>query len=831
MDAIIERHSQSTDFYDDYIKIPELELSEKDTQLTAQKIQELKSKHPTEEVEIIIDGKKVMGTRFLGTQGGSNKAYYTQIGDKLYYIKYPDQSKLGQSIEEVISSQLYRAAGIDSPNMKYIYDENNNIIGMAGEYVPNLSNEPKSQSQKYDGFAVDAWLANWDAPKNDNTQYRDSGVVKVDVGGSLRYRARGELKDFGNIVDELSSLIEQNYKFISMTKQDLLNSLKHVTEMSPDLIQKIIMNSPISDISLSNTLLKRKEYMTLFAKNLETLNENDFTDILHMINQAKQMTVAEFKNSKNVAELLGYERTKTGFEGLLNTKGTEDVKLSPEEQQLADELKAEIEKFTIQNKIADNVRLSQEVKAFLNSIVNGIPEFAAFFGKPQHDLQKYSLDVHILKVLQDSMNDPLYKKLNDTDKIVLKFSTLLHDIGKRYLQSGSDTGHAAKSAEYVYSILDKFNLADEVKDRIIAVVENHHWFKAYNLGKLSNQQIATLCRRPEDFLIYRIMAKADANNVNDNFFADVMHTQTVEQANVEFDKKMNDIEKYVQMLAEKQVVITPSKFKKVPQRITSDGRILEQRSFPTEKHLLNGKEEEFEVLNLSKMDKNTNLFKYGFDNITLDKLRLAVHMVTSKINLEIFKTLAKNPMNNSAQSISMISMADKSTYSNMQFGLVVDVDNANVSHAYYANTDSGTKKGFNHFVEEMFENSSHRNFVKDKFFEYMANKDLELSNAEYAQIAKEIASKKYPETQIKDIQINGKTFKKEDIIAAFTYSRDQLIEQKKVKAHGSHNEIVALNSKIKGLVAKVDSLDECPDWFLEFARENNLPIILVGKYS
>ena len=83
---------------------------------------------------------------------------------------------------------------------------------MAGEYVPNLSNEPKSQSQKYDGFAVDAWLANWDAPKNDNTQYRDSGVVKVDVGGSLRYRARGELKDFGNIVDELSSLIEQNYK-------------------------------------------------------------------------------------------------------------------------------------------------------------------------------------------------------------------------------------------------------------------------------------------------------------------------------------------------------------------------------------------------------------------------------------------------------------------------------------------------------------------------------------------------------------------------------------------------------------------------------------------
>ena len=60
---------------------------------------------------------------------------------------------------------MYRAAGIDSPNMKFIYDENKNIIGMAGEYVPNLSKEPKSVAQKYDGFAVDAWLANWDAPK------------------------------------------------------------------------------------------------------------------------------------------------------------------------------------------------------------------------------------------------------------------------------------------------------------------------------------------------------------------------------------------------------------------------------------------------------------------------------------------------------------------------------------------------------------------------------------------------------------------------------------------------------------------------------------------
>jgi hypothetical protein len=37
-----------------------------------------------------------------------------------------------------------------------------------------------------------------------------------------------------------------------------------------------------------------------------------------------------------------------------------------------------------------------------------------------------------------------------------------------------------------------------------------------------------------------------------------------------------------------------------------------------------------------------------------------------------------------------------------------------------------------------------------------------------------------------------------------------------------------LNTKIKGLVAKVDKLEDCPEYFLQFAKENDLPIILVG---
>lgn len=810
-------------------EIPELKLSNEDIQLTKEKIQSLASGHKQEEVEVIFEDGPQKGIRFLGTQGGSNKAYYTKVGDKLYYIKYPRTEKLGQSVEEVIASRLYRAAGIDAPNMKYIYNEDGKIIGMAGEYVPNLSATPKEKSHFTEGFAADAWLANWDAPKNDNTQYRESGVIKVDVGGSLRYRARGEMKEFSSIVNEISTLIEQNSQFMSMTKEELLASLKHVTETPDAIIKKIIDESPLDDNRLINTLIKRKEYLTIFAKNLEILDETQFKNILEMVNEAKRMTTEEFKDDVNIAEQLGYYRTKTGFEGLLNTTGTRNLALQPQQQETVNQMIAEIEKFTKENRISDDIEIEAETRDFLNAILKGVPEFAAFFGKPQHDKHDYSLDVHILKVLQESLNDPLYQQLDDTSKIVLKFSTLLHDIGKKYLIEGSDTGHAEKSAEYVYSILDRFNLSKDIKDRIISIIENHHWFKAYNLKDITPSEIATLCRRPEDFLIYQIMAKADLKSVNDKFYLEKTEASTLEEADRNFAKKMAEIQPYVETLSEKQVVITPSKFVKVPERVTSSGKVLQAREFPKETVLLNGVETEFEVLNLSNMDMNTNMFQYGFNNIALKDLRLLVHMVLEKINLEVFKTLAQNPMNNSAQSLSMISMDDKSTYCDLTFGFIVDVDNANIAHAYFSNTSSGTKKGFKNFVSEMFENSEHRSFVKNKFLEYFKQRNCEISDKEYAAITRYIRKKQYPETQIKGLKIGDRVFSKEDLIGAFTYSRDKLISEKKMKAHGMHNEIVGLNAQIKGLIAKVSSLKECPDWFLEFARDNNLPIILVGK--
>ena len=821
------------------VEIPTLKMSQDDIVKSKEVLEKYKNQYMnnTKEYNVIIDGKETKVTRFCGSQtGGSNEGDFAQIGDKLYYIKFPDETKLEQSIQEVMASELYRAAGIDAPNMKVMFDKDGKILGMASEYIPNVG-EAANGKNLFDSFVADAWLADWDAPKHGNSVMRNGSCLKMDVGGSMDYRARGTKKDdFGNIVNELTSLIEQNGDYYSMTKGDVISSLKHVTNVSDEQVWKIIENVPAEyrNYTLGQKMLTRRDFIKKFETIFEQMDETKYNNILDMINDAKLQTIREFDGGTNVASLLGYEQTALGFEGLLNTRDLSGLKLKPQELATAQKMIHEIENFTKFNRVADNVPLPNEAKNFLNSILKGIPEFAAYFSKQQHNGTKYSLDVHILKVLQDSLKDPDYAKLSDQDKFVLKFSTLLHDIGKRYLGSNSDTGHASLSAEYVYSILDRFKLSDDMKDRIISIVENHHWFKDFNNGVMDERTIATIARRPQDWLIYKIMAKADLVNVSEDFaIKHVKDATTINDLSQAFDKQVATIEERIKELREKQVVVTSTQWVDVPERVKSNGDILEARTFGRKTAEIDGVDTEFKVLNLNEIADDEDMFKYGFNHLKRKDLRFIIHMPgDGSIKwFNVFKTLSQNPLNNSAQSLSMISVDDTSTYCGRMFGFILDVNNANISHAYYSNTGSGTGKGLQNFVHELFEDGHHRSYVKDQFIDFLkTERGIEIDDSAYAKITEYIMSKKFPETQLKgNFTIDGKTYKANDILDAFTFSRDQLIKETKEKTHGSHNEMVGLNAKVKGLIAKVNTFEELPEYFLRFAKENNLPIILIGN--
>ena len=833
MEELIEQYKPKLDLDGKNTIIQKLELSEEDKNAVKAKIEEYKNNpnYTQKEYEIIVDGKKHQAIEFTGSHiSGSNNGEFTLIDGDLYYVKYPSKDKLGQSVEEVIASQLYRAAGIDAPNEHYVCNSKGAVVGMASEYVPKMNNVPDTKMM-FDSFAVDAWLANWDAPKNDNTQvYANGRVIKSDVGGSLHYRAQGEQKlGFGNFVNELVSLIEHNSFYKEMTKDDLLKSLQHVIDVPDEAIHKAIWNSPSNDIKMIYTLINRKEFIKLFTEKVKSLDESKFSNIADLIIEAKRLTIIEFENIPDIEEALGYVPTKTGFEGLLNTQAIDRLKLTPEQRTVAEKMRTEIRRFTLENEVADDVKISDETKNFINGVLKGIPEFASYFGKPQHGGQKYSLDVHILKVLQSSISDPLYKNLDNESKMVIKFSTLLHDIGKRYLAEGSDKGHAKLSAEYVYSILDRFNLPTRTKNRIINIVNNHHWLEGYCKNKISAETVATMFRTTEDFTIARIMAKADLENVRDNFFTQVMQSDypsevhNTEDAYRKFEQVMDNLQTYVDKIEVNQPIIMPSKFVEVPEvrnadgsiRIRRDGTLMERRGFPIQEIELDGKKETFKVLNLHTLDPETDMFQYGFGHIKLKDLRLLVHRPgdTSRTMFDVFKTLGDNPMNTSLQSISLVSPNNAGAYSNRKYACVVEGNSNDVAVAFHENAGTGTKKVLKDMTDELFggshhfvENDPRRTLFKTQFIEYMkTQKGIEIDDKVYTAIIKYARSKQYIETQIKNIKIGDTVYNGKALTEALLFARDQLIN---IQGSTPHDEVTQMNCNVVAGGVTAQSIEE-----------------------
>lgn len=190
-----------------------------------------------------------------------------------------------------------------------------------------------------------------------------------------------------------------------------------------------------------------------------------------------------------------------------------------------------------------------ETKKVLDSIIQEFPEFTAVIGKKQHHTHQYSVDVHTIKNLQDNLQNHRLEGLDSDSQLVLKYSTILHDLGKQFISDFCpDEGHARLSTIYTEKILGRMNLSPEIKSRILKQVEFHHWFKDYNMGRLSAKGVTNLFKTKEDVTIAEIMARSDLKNVSDNFHLRCMgipanHSQGAYENAIE--AKLSDIDKII----------------------------------------------------------------------------------------------------------------------------------------------------------------------------------------------------------------------------------------------------------------------------------------------
>lgn len=525
-----------------------------------------------------------------------------------------------------------------------------------------------------------------------------------------------------------------------------------------------------------------------------------------------------------------------GFDGIPMLP-EKDINIPTHLQSKIDKINEKIIQFTTKNEVLID---ETDLKEIFDSMIQGLPEFAFNVGKKQHGTHKYTVDIHSLKVIQYMMNDPDWSKLSDEDKFVAKFAVLVHDFGKK--GGVIDNGHADLSADFIVGILDKFNIPESTKFKIIEIVQNHHWFEKYNKGELSVEKTASLFRYSGVFEISKLFAKGDLSSVSDDFHHRIMKTSNME----EFEELMAQKFSYIEEKIKTLIINTNFIF---------DRKILKKgEKFPVQETVLHGKKESFKVLNLT--DKNLgSLEQYGFPiGTTIDNLRILIHMPTEKLRellakMQMSRFLSYSPHFFNAQSTTLMKASDISSYSGRQFGFISDIDQANISSANFENFGSGYKKGLGKYSRLLFSNDF--KYVKEKFYEFTKKKGYEINDDIYYLMGKFLQKKKHITSIYNKLQPESKTYvflpdgkvkieyptetngvipndggyriKAKDLREIIEKSEDELYKNL------GHNEIVAANPRIIGLIAKVSRLEDCPEVFLQYAKDHDLPIILVGN--
>ncbi|MDP9843262.1 phage minor capsid protein [Streptosporangium lutulentum] len=208
--------------------------------------------------------------RQVGGQGGSNPGglFEDENGNR-YYVK--TQKSEQHAANEIASTRLYAAAGIRVPEIHRGRGAPGLPDGVqtASRIIDGVQTTPeKLRGPAREGFAVDAWLANWDTAglTFDNMLLTDSGdVARIDTGGSMLFRAQGDPKGdaFGDTVPEWTTMRDKGTApqasrlFSDMTPAEELAALKRVEQVTPDAIRSIVADSGLPE-SIADKLIARR---------------------------------------------------------------------------------------------------------------------------------------------------------------------------------------------------------------------------------------------------------------------------------------------------------------------------------------------------------------------------------------------------------------------------------------------------------------------------------------------------------------------------------------------------------------------------------------------
>jgi DNA-binding transcriptional regulator YiaG len=215
----------------------------------------------------------VSGWTKTGGQRGSNAAgTFKDPSGVEHYVKQP--SSQIQAENEVLAARLYNLAGVKTPEIN-LGDENGSPR-VVSKIMTDIAPASSSQNDAVaDTFVAHAWLGNWDALLNNNTQVNSAGeAVTIDAGGAILFRANAGRKGtggstpFGDVAGEMDTLRDASVNptaarvFGRLTPDQIKTQVTRLRQITPDQIRKTV-DTMISDMGerkkIADTLVARQQ--------------------------------------------------------------------------------------------------------------------------------------------------------------------------------------------------------------------------------------------------------------------------------------------------------------------------------------------------------------------------------------------------------------------------------------------------------------------------------------------------------------------------------------------------------------------------------------------
>lgn len=291
-------------------------LSDKISQLTDSLEKMTAASAPEAAALDLPDGADLTGFKKLTDRLGSNEGgvYEGPDGQK-YYVKTAKSQAHADS--EVLASKLYRELGVNAVEVR-----RGTLDGKLVTFSPmiegksdlrdRLKNDPEFIKAVQEGFAIDAWLGNWDVAGLDFDNILstpDGQPLRVDTGGALEWRAQGQPKTsvsdgFTQEATETGTLLDpvvnpQSARlFGGMSEEELAEAASKLGAIDERTIDSIVEEAwagtkSQDEIDKMKLVLKTRRADIL----TKLMGEPDSYDFMPEGAMTREVTPAEFKQA------------------------------------------------------------------------------------------------------------------------------------------------------------------------------------------------------------------------------------------------------------------------------------------------------------------------------------------------------------------------------------------------------------------------------------------------------------------------------------------------------------------------------------------------------